>query len=290
MLSVMMPIQRIPAYFFHNGLTSKQGRHAMTVPQIRFNDGVGYERFMGIWSQSAGQQFLDWLALPNGLHWLDIGCGNGAFTRMVVEHGGPAKVDGIDPSEDQLIYARQRSGLEAVNFRQGDAMALPYSNDSVDVAVMPLVIFFVPDPAKGVAEMTRVVRSGGIVSAYTWDMYGRGFPYFTLQQALRDLGLAVPSPPSPEASRLDVLQALWNDAGLVDVETHVITVQRTYADFDDYWATVQFGPSVRKLLTTLTAEQVVTLQESLRARLPSPAADGSITCTARANAVKGRVQ
>jgi len=260
----------------------------MTTPQIRFNDGAGYERFMGVWSQSVGQQFLDWLALPSSLHWLDIGCGNGAFTGMIAERCAPAIIDGIDPSEDQLIYARQRTGLQAASFRQGDAMALPYSDDSVDVAVMPLVIFFVPDPAKGVAEMTRVVRSGGTVSAYAWDMEGGGFPYFSLQQTLRDLGQVVPSPPSPEASRLDVLQSLWSGAGLVDVQTHVITVQRTYADFDDYWATIQFGPGVGKLLKMLTPEQVVTLQESLRARLPSPAADGSITCTARANAVKAR--
>jgi ubiquinone/menaquinone biosynthesis C-methylase UbiE len=59
-------------------------------------------------------------------------------------------------------------------------MAMPFESNAFDAAVMPLVLFFVPVPAKGVAEMARVVRPGGIVSAYAWDMEGGGFPYASL--------------------------------------------------------------------------------------------------------------
>lgn len=260
----------------------------MATEPIRFDDGAAYERFMGLWSQFVGQRFIDWLSPAPGLRWLDVGCGNGAFTEMLVARCAPASVDGIDPSEPQLVYARERPALQAARFRQGDAMALPCPDNSVDVAVMPLVIFFVPDPAKGVAEMVRVVHPGGMVAAYAWDMPGGGFPYFPLQQVLREQGQVVPSPPSPHASRLDVMQSLWQDAGLVGVETCEIKVQRTYADFDDYWTTVQGGPSVRATLAAMAPAQVVALQEALRARL-TVAADGSVTCSARANAVKGRV-
>ncbi len=260
----------------------------MATEPIRFDDGAAYERFMGIWSQSVGHRFVDWLSPAPGLRWLDVGCGNGAFTEMLMARCAPAAVEGIDPSEPQLVYARQRPALQSACFRQGDAMALPCPDNSMDVAVMPLVIFFVPDPAKGVAEMVRVVQPGGVVAAYAWDMVGGGFPYFPLQQALREQGQVVPSPPSPEASRLDMMQALWQGAGLVEVETCEITVQRTYADFDDYWATVQGGPSVRATLAAMTPAQVAALQERVRSGLPV-AADGSITCSARANAVKGRV-
>ena len=113
-----------------------------------------------------------------------------------------------------------------------------------DAAVMPLVIFFVPDPAKGVAEMARVVCPGGIVTAYAWDMVGGGFPYEALQVEMRGLGVAVPVPPSPDASRIDAMRDLWTGAGLDAVETREITVQRTFADFDDYWTTILGGPSV----------------------------------------------
>lgn len=260
----------------------------MTTPQIRFDDGAAYERFMGIWSQTVGTAFLDWLAPPAGGQWLDVGCGNGAFTEMLIAQCAPDEVDGLDPSEGQLAYARTRSALGNARFHLGDAMTLPFPDKSFDAAVMPLVIFFVPDPGKGVAEMARVVRLGGTISAYAWDMEGGGFPYFPLQQLMRELGHVVPMPPSPEASRLEVMLELWNGAGLVDVETCEITVQRTYADFDDYWTTVRGGPSVGATLSTMTPEQVVALQDNLRARLPV-AADGSITCSARANAVTGRV-
>jgi ubiquinone/menaquinone biosynthesis C-methylase UbiE len=80
----------------------------MMTNQIRFNDGAAYERYMGKWSQLAGEIFIDWLAPKSGLRWLDIGCGNGAFTEMLVEQCEPISVQGIDPSEGQLAYARAR--------------------------------------------------------------------------------------------------------------------------------------------------------------------------------------
>src|SRR4051794_10616423 len=121
--------------------------------QIRFDDGAAYERYMGAWSRLTGETFLHWLAPPPGWRWLDVGCGNGAFTELLVERCAPTSVDGIDPSEPQLAYARTRPASRVANFHLGDAMALPFADDTFDAAVMPLVIFFVPEPAKGVAEM-----------------------------------------------------------------------------------------------------------------------------------------
>ena len=256
--------------------------------EIRFDDGAAYERYMGIWSQLAGETFLDWLAPAPGLRWLDVGCGNGAFTEMIVERCAPASVWGIDPSEGQLAFARARPASRLAQFRQGDAMALPFPDDTFDVAVMPLVIFFVPDPAKGVAEMARVVSPGGAVTAYSWDMLGGGFPYDALHAEMRAMGVAVPVPPSRDASRLDVLQGLWTGSGLTAVETKEITVQRTFADFDDYWTTVFGGPSVGRQLKAMAPEDRVRLKDRMRAHLPADAA-GRITHAARANAVKGRV-
>ena len=256
--------------------------------QIRFDDGAAYERYMGKLSQLAGETFLDWLAPEPGLRWLDVGCGNGAFTEMLVERCAPASVQGIDPSEAQLAYARTRPALRAAQFRQGDAMAQPFPDDTFDAAVMPLVIFFVPDPARGVAEMVRVVRPGGMVAAYAWDMLGDGFPYRVLQAEMRGLGVAVPVPPSPDASRIDALRELWTEAGLETVETREIAVQRTFAGFDDYWTTILGGSSVGSTLAAMTSEDLALLAARVRERLPADAA-GRITYGARANAVKSRV-
>lgn len=256
--------------------------------KIQFKNGATYEQYMGKWSQLVGQQFLDWLGGAPGLRWLDVGCGNGAFTELIAQHAHPTAVAGVDPSEPQLAYARNRTNLETADLRQGDAAALPFADNSFDTAVMPLVIFFVPEPIKGVAEMARVVRPGGVVGAYAWDMYGGGFPYYSLQTEMRAMGIAIPTPPSPEASRLEVMQTLWTAVGLQQVATNQIRVRRTFTNFDAYWQTVLGAPSVGPALASLTADQIVQLQARMTAVLPTDGS-GQLVSEACANAVKGIV-
>jgi SAM-dependent methyltransferase len=258
-----------------------------TANQISFDDGAAYERYMGKWSQLAGNAFLDWLALEPGRRWLDVGCGNGAFTELIVERCAPGFVQGIDPSEGQIAYARTRPASRVAEFRVGDAMALAFVDDTFDVAVMPLVLFFVPDPARGVAEMARVTRPGGIVTAYAWDMCGGGFPYESLHETMRARGMTVPLPPNPDASRVDVMQELWSRAGLDSVEMTEIVVRRTFVDFDDYWTTILGGPSVSALITGLDSDERAQLEAEMRTQLPADEA-GRIAYDARAHAVKGR--
>jgi len=269
-------------------LVRVDGREQMSSILIRFDDGAAYERYMGVWSRRVGEPFLDWLAPRPGLRWLDVGCGNGAFTELIVERCAPAAVRGIDPSAEQLDFARRKPGLHDAEFTLGDAMALPFAARQFDVAVMPLVIFFVPDPLQGVREMVRVACAGGLAAAYAWDMPGGGFPYYALQSEMRAMGIAVPSPPSPEASRPEVMHGIWSRAGLEGVEIREIAVERTFASFDDYWTTVQGGPSVAGLLRTMSAEDTVRLKIRMRERLPTDPM-GRVTYSARAYAVKGRV-
>src|SRR5258707_15764900 len=99
-------------------------------------------------------------------------------------------------------------------------------------------------PFLRLSEMARVVCPGGIVTAYAWDMVGGGFPYEALWAEMRALGASVPVTASPGASRIDAMRDLWTGGGLEAVETRELTVQRTFADFDDYWTTVRGGPSV----------------------------------------------
>ena len=255
--------------------------------QIRFTDGAAYEHYMGRWSQLVGAAFLDWLAPAPGLRWLDVGCGNGAFTEMLAERCAPRELAGIDPSEEQLSFARTRLALASSQFRQADAMALPFADAAFDVAVMPLVIFFVPDPARGVAEMARVVAPGGFVTAYGWDLLNGGFPYGALQEEMRALGVDVPMPPSPDAASLESLNTLWTGAGLCDVATREFAVQRTFASVDDYWTTVLTSPSVGGRLRAMHPGDFATLKSNVEKRLPADA-DGRITYGARANGVRGR--
>lgn len=258
----------------------------MSTGEIKFNDGAGYERYMGLWSQRAGDAFLDWLQPPAGLRWLDVGCGNGAFTETIARRCAPASIHGIDPSEGQLAFARSRPALQSADLRRGDAMALPFADGSFDAVVMPLVIFFVPEPARGVAEMVRVVAPGGIVCAYAWDMRGGGFPYAALLEEVRAMGGAVPTEPHPEAAELEAMRSAWTAAGLNAVETRAFAVQRAFTGFDDYWQTVLGAPSAGPTLRAMGSADVASLQDRLRARFPGRAS-GPFTLAARCHAVKG---
>jgi ubiquinone/menaquinone biosynthesis C-methylase UbiE len=260
----------------------------MAEQEIRFDDGAAYERMMGIWSRIAGDVFLDWLAPRAGLRWIDVGCGNGAFTELIVARCAPAQVHGIDPSEGQLTFARTRPATDGAEFRQGDAMALPFPNDSFDAAVMALVIFFVPDPPKGVAEMARVVRPGGIVAAYAWDVPGGGLPNEPIQAEMRAIGIKPLLPPNANSARIDALRELWTGAGIDAVETRQIAVQRTFACFDDFWTTSLLGGGVGPVIAAMPSSDVELLKTRVRSRLPADRS-GSITANAQANAITGHM-
>lgn len=260
----------------------------MAQPAIRFEDGAAYERGMGQWSRPAGEIFLDWLAPDPGLRWIDVGCGSGAFTELVVQRCAPIEAQGIDPSEAQLAFARSRPGARGAEFRIGDAMALPFADNRFDAATMALVIFFVPDPAKGVAEMVRVVRPGGIVAAYAWDMASGGFPFAPIQAGMRASGITPPMPPSIDASRVEAMRDLWTHAGLEAIEQREITVQRSFADFEDYWSQSTITGSMHPTIAAMSPEDAAKFKQRVREHLPADA-DGRVTWRARANAIKGRV-
>jgi ubiquinone/menaquinone biosynthesis C-methylase UbiE len=254
---------------------------------LRFVDGAAYEQNMGIWSRFAGEVFLDWLAPPAGLRWIDIGCGNGAFTELLIARCAPAEVQGIDPSDGQLSYARTRPGARTAKFLGGDAMAIPFGDGRFDAAVMALVIAFVPDPPKGVAEMVRVLGPGGIAATYMWDMLGGGFPFEPVLAEMRAMGLSPTRPPRMEASQIHSMRELWTGAGLEAVETREITVQRAFANFYDFWTVSQKAPSIGPIVAAMAAADLEKLQEGVRMRVPADGT-GRITRTVRAHAVKGR--
>jgi SAM-dependent methyltransferase len=180
-----------------------------------FNDGAAYERLMGRWSRRVGDVFLDWIEARKGLRWLDVGCGTGAFTEQVIQGCAPAAMVGIDPSAEQLAFAGTRAGLAAAEFRVGDAQDLPFADNSFDIAVMALVIHFVPDPAKAVTELTRVLHRGGQAATYAWDYTAGGSPVAPVPAAMKAIGLESPGPPSPNATSLPALEAFWRTAGFV---------------------------------------------------------------------------
>ncbi len=260
----------------------------MTEPGAMFSDGKVYERMMGRWSKRVGAIFLDWLQAPQNLKWIEVGCGNGAFTEELIARCAPLEVTAIDPSEGQLSFARTRPAAKLAQFHQADAQALPFPDRSFDAAAMALVITFIPDPARAVAEMARVVRPGGPVASYMWDTLAGGVHLSPIERALKSMGKDY-ARMSSTASKRDVMQSLWQGAGLQSVETREIRIPVSFSSFDDFCESnlVPVGPA-GQVLKTLSAAELDQLKARLREQLPI-AADGSIGYEAFANAVKGIV-
>lgn len=254
---------------------------------IEFDDGAVYERMMGKWSGLAGRAFIDWLSPPPNLRWVDIGCGNGAFTQLLVQHCVPMAIEGVDPSEGQLAFARERLATPVAKFRQGDAMELPFADGTFDAAMMALVVFFIPDPARGVAEMARVVRPGGLAAAYVWDVVSGSGPSEAIIIQMKGMGFAPPRAPKAEASTPEGLRVLWRQAGFANIEERVLRTRRTFDDFEDYWSTTIVAPNLAPMLRTMATADVMLLKSRVREQVPIEAS-GRVSIEAYANAIVGR--
>lgn len=250
-----------------------------------------YEPYVGRWSRRVAREFLNWLAVPQGMDWLDVGCGTGALTQTIVETNRPKSVIGIDPSPGYTEFARARIASPRARIEVGDARSLPMDSASLDVAVTGLVLNFVPEPQRAIAEMTRVVRPGGIVAAYVWDYAGKMelMRYFWDAAVVLDPG----ANELDEGRRFPICQSkpfaeLFAQAGFADVEVRPIDIATDFQNFDDYWSPFLGGQGPAPgYAMSLSEERRAELRERIRAELPT-AEDGSIHLIARAWAAKGR--
>ncbi|HEY0638653.1 MAG TPA: class I SAM-dependent methyltransferase [Pseudonocardiaceae bacterium] len=273
--------------------------------------GDAYEAYVGRWSRPVAAEFVAWLDVPPGRRWVDVGCGTGALTGVVLATAAPSHVIGVDPSEPFLATARARlAGADAgavadgigaggdgpragnagprAEFRVGDARALPLPDDAADAVVSGLALNFVPEPAVAAAEFARVTAPGGVAAAYVWD-YAEGMG---MMRHFWDVAVALDPAAADEAARFpvchpDELTTLWSGAGLTGVGARGITVPTVFAGFDDYWDPFLGGQGPAPAYAmALPAEHRDALREALRERLPT-APDGTVRLTARAWAVRG---
>jgi ubiquinone/menaquinone biosynthesis C-methylase UbiE len=259
----------------------------MAEVKITFDAADDYERFMGRWSRAIGEKFLGWLDAPAGAQWLDVGCGTGAFSELILRRCAPKSVTGIDPSPAQIEFARK--ALAGATFEVADSLDLPFGDGAFDVAASALVLHFIPDRAKAFAEMFRVLRPGGWVAGYTWKRTATTdfAPYMPMLRGAESVGgELLKSPTVPEGSS-DGLRASLHAAGFRDIAVTEIEVSQTFRDFDEYWEvqTLPFSPP-GKTVAKLSDDQRARLRDHMRKTLPAP--DGSITYSATAVAGKAR--
>jgi len=253
--------------------------------------GSPYEQYVGRWSRQVAPQFLSWLNIPPGRKWLDVGCGTGALCAAIVDRCSPLSVAGVEPSEGFLRTAKENLAGRAV-LHQGSATTIPLKNASVDVVVSGLVLNFVPDQRAALLEMARVTGKGGTIATYVWDYAGK----MELMRFFWDAAVEL----DRDAAKLDegvrfplcrpeALEALFASSGMEEVEARPIDIPTPFANFDDYWQPFLGGQGPAPAYAMSLDETARgRLRDRIRERLPI-AANGSISLTARAWAIRASV-
>ena len=242
-----------------------------------------YDRFMGRWSRQLSSQLADLAGVAPGMRVLDVGCGPGALTDELVDRLGAEAVTAVDPAEGFVAAARAR--FPDVPVTRAAAEALPFAADAFDAALAQLVVHFMADPVAGLREMGRVTRPDGVVVACVWDHGGGQGPLTPFWQAVKARDPTADDESGLAGARKGHLAALFEDAGLRDIDATVLPVSREYASFEDWWEpyTLGVGPA-GAYATALEPAEREDLRERCRALLPH----GPFTLTARAWAARGR--
>ena len=252
--------------------------------------GDSYEPYVGRWSRLVAQEFISWLALPEGSQWLEVGSGTGALTQTILNNANPKKVKGIDRSEEFVAFSRNRVKDPRAEFEVGNAQMLSLESETFDAAISGLVLNFVPQPDQMIGEMRRVVHDGGLVALYVWDYGGR-------MQMLRHFWNAA-SALDPAARELDEgwrfsicnpnsLNYLFRQAGLFQIEIRPIDIWAQFKNFDDFWSPFLGGQGPAPgYVMSLDERRREHLRQRLYNNLPF-ALDGTIPLIMRAWGVKG---
>jgi SAM-dependent methyltransferase len=230
---------------------------------------TAYDRFMGRFSEPLAPLFADFADVRPGLGALDVGCGPGALTAVLVDRLGAGRVRGVDTSEPFVRAARER--FPGVDLQVAAAEALPFHVGTFDRSLAQLVVHFMTDPVAGLSEMGRVTRDGGVVAACVWDHAGDRGPLSTFWRAARDLSPRVHTESDLAGVREGQLVELCEAAGLRDVVGERLVVRVGFSDFEDWWEPYTFGVGPAGEYVRGLDEQH---REALRARcaelLPAP--------------------
>jgi SAM-dependent methyltransferase len=217
---------------------------ATKILQMSFTAGPDqYDRFMGRYSVPLAPRFAEFAGVVAGQRALDVGCGTGALTQELVTRLGAGMVRAVDPSE--VFVAAVRSRLAVVQVECGVAEKLPHADQLFDVALAQLVVHFMADPVSGLREMARVTVAGGTVAACVWDHAGGQGPLSLFWEAARELDGDVEDESALAGAGEGQLAALFDRAGLREIDEGSLLVEVEHPDFEAWWEpfTLGVGPA-----------------------------------------------
>jgi SAM-dependent methyltransferase len=155
------------------------------------------------YSAAEAEAFIARLPIRPGMEVLDVACGTGNLAIPAARAG--AKVIGVDIATNLLEQARARAASEGlkVDFREGDAEALPFRESAFDLVVSMYGAMFAPRPALVAAELVRVCRLTGMIAMANWTPEGFVGKTFAINHK------HLPPPPNME------LPVLWGKEDVV---------------------------------------------------------------------------
>ena len=255
-------------------------------------EGDGYERLMGRWSRLLALPFLDFVGTAEGDRVLDVGCGTGHLAFAVARRTGAGEVRGVDIAAPYVEHARRHNQDARIVFDVADACALPFASQSFDRVLSLLVLHFVPEAAKAVAEMRRVAKPGSTVGAAVWDARGG----YVANRLFFDTAAVLDAEAKARRARNYTrpmtrpgeLARAWRDAGFKNVDETTLAIRMEFASFADYWAPFEGkdGPGA-EYVATLGDDARARLREAVEAAYLDGEADGARSYAALAWAVKG---
>ncbi len=228
-----------------------------------------YDRFMGRYSRHLSSQFADLAGVTTGQTLLDVGCGSGLLTGELVRRVGAEKVTAVDPSERFVEAVSERQ--PGVTVRRAPAEQLPFDDASFDAALAQLVVHFMDDPVRGLHEMARVTRPGGVVAACVWDHAAGGQgPLMPFYVASHELDPSAPAESERPGARQGHLAELFAGAGIGEIEEATLTIAVEHKTFEEWWEpfTLGVGPTAA-FVDGLTPERRERLRELCREVLPA---------------------
>lgn len=258
------------------------------------NRAEGYERLMGRWSRLLAGPFIEFTGIEDGDRIIDVGCGTGSLTFALPQAADIAAVEAVDLSPVFVEEATRRNSDARIHISQADACDLPFGDKGYDRALSLLVLHFIPEPEKAVAEMRRVVRSGGTVSAAVWDHLG-GLPsmrmmWDTVATTGRSASEARARYLWQPMTQPGELKRCFVEAGLLDVEDGSLVIRMEYASFEDYWGPIATGEGpLGKYVSSLAADEQVAIDAAVRSAYEGGRPDGPRSFAAVAWACRGIV-
>jgi SAM-dependent methyltransferase len=245
-----------------------------------------YDRFMGRYVPTLAVALADAAGVRPGMRAVDVGCGPGGLTRELVTRVGAENVAAIDPAPQFAAACRERN--PGADVREGVAEALPWATGEFDVTLSSLVIAFMRDPERGVREMRRVTRPGGVVTACMWDVAGGGMTMLRIfWAAVREVNPDTRGERRMAGTAAGDIAERFRSAGLKDVIDSALTAQASYTSFDDFWEPFTFavGPA-GQYLRSLSDDRQAVVREACRMVVPG---ETPFTLEARAWCARGVV-